>query len=49
MVVGRGGEGYPGNALPSDDFVSLSCDDPNRFQLATNEDIWEKADALTAA
>ena len=46
---GWGGEGYPGSALPSDDFVSLSCDDPNRFQFATNEDIWEKADALTAA
>ena len=35
--------------MPDERFVSLSCDEPDRFEFAENEDIWEKADLLTAA
>ena len=30
-------------------FVGLDCEDPDFFDFATNEDIWQKADDLTAA
>lgn len=39
----------PGEFLPGDRFVDFSCEDPALFDFATNEDLWEKADALTAA
>ena len=29
--------------------MDFSCEDPALFDFATNEDLWEKADALTAA
>ena len=42
--------GFPqGDFLPGPGFVDLSCDNPDLFDWATNEDVGGKADALTAA
>ena len=34
---------------PLEGFVGLDCEDPALFDYATNQDLWDKADALSAA